>query len=321
MQIINKRDLKNTVLSVVIPAYNEEKNIRFFLGELKAALSPYVKKLDLVVVDDGSTDTTCTEVGAAAAQIELRLLRLSRNFGKEYALSAGLDHANGDCVLLIDADFQHPVQSAIEMLLHWSNGIDMAFGVRNSRQEEHFLKRLGVRFFYQLMQSGADIKMPANTGDFRLMDRSVVSAIRSLPERNRFMKGIYAWVGFSQIAVSFDVQERADGTTKFGFKNLFKLALTGLTAFSIRPLRWISGAGLCVACAAMGFSVYIVFEYLIFGQSIPGFTTLAVLLAFLSGVQLISIGILGEYISRIYTESKGRPLYLIASVLDTNETA
>jgi polyisoprenyl-phosphate glycosyltransferase len=311
------RPLNQATLSVVIPAYNEQANISGFIDEIYTRLLPLVKKLDIIIVDDGSRDDTCTIVTNQSKTIPLRLLKLSRNFGKEHALTAGIAHAGGDCVLLIDADFQHPISTAINMLHAWSDGIDMVYGIRKDRSDEGMLKRLGTTMFYRLVQGGSEVVIPRDAGDFRLMDQRVVAALNALPERNRFMKGLYAWVGFSQLAVQFEVQARAAGNTTFSVRKLISLALTGLTAFSMRPLRWIAGLGAVVAVFAVLFAAYILLEYLSVGQTIAGFSTLVVSITFFSGVQLFCIGVLGEYLGRIYTEVKARPLYLLDSVLDS----
>ncbi len=314
------RSLTQTTLSVVIPAYNEQANITGFIDEIYTRFLPIVKKLDIIIVDDGSRDNTCAIVAKKSKIIPLRLLKLSRNFGKEHALTAGIAHADGDCVLLIDADFQHPINTAIEMLHAWETGIDMVYGIRKDRSDEAMLKRLGTTFFYRLVQGGSEVKIPRDAGDFRLMDQRVVAALNALPERNRFMKGLYAWVGFSQLAVQFEVQTRAAGTSTFSLHKLVSLALTGLTAFSMRPLRWIAGLGAIVALLAIVFATYIVLEYLSVGQDIAGFSTLVLSITFFSGVQLFCIGILGEYLGRIYTEVKARPLYILDTVLDSRTT-
>ncbi len=312
-----QRPLLTSQLSIVVPAYNEAANIHAFIVALNSFFKPLVGSLDIIVVNDGSRDATQAEMMRVAQTVGMRSLSLSRNFGKEHALSAGIDLAEGDCVLLIDADSQHPFETAVQMLDHWAAGIDMVYAVRRDRSDEGALKRLGTRLFYAIMQGGSEVSVPKDAGDFRVMDRRVVDALKALPERNRFMKGLYAWVGFSQMAVPFDVQDRVAGQSTFSVRKLVGLALTGLTAFSVRPLRWIAGLGAVVALFAMLFAGYILFEYLFVGQVIEGFSTLVVSITFFSGVQLFCIGVLGEYLGRIYTEVKARPLYIVDQVTDT----
>lgn len=313
--------LAATTLSCVVPAFNEGGQIVAFVMALRAALAPQVGTLEIIVVDDGSKDDTAAQMRAAVPEQGARFLRLSRNFGKENALSAGIDAARGDCVLLIDSDFQHPFEAVGPMLAHWAAGIDMVYGLRTDRSGEGLIKRLGTRTFYRVMGSGSEVPIPVNAGDFRLMDRRVVDAIKALPERNRFMKGLYAWVGFSQVAVPFVVQDRAAGQSSFSLSKLLGLALTGMTAFSVRPLRWIAGMGAVVAVLAVTFGTYIVIERLVLGQPIPGFATLAASVTFFSGVQLFCIGVLGEYLGRVYTEVKARPVYIVAEEIDASPLA
>jgi polyisoprenyl-phosphate glycosyltransferase len=320
MTTVEQRALSLAHVSVVVPAFNEAANIYDFIVALESFFKPLVHQLDIIVVNDGSVDSTQAEIIRASTVVGMRSLGLSRNFGKELALSAGIDMAEGDCVLLMDADHQHPLSTALEMLKHWANGIDMVYAVRRNRSDESALKRLGTGLFYKIMQSGSEVAIQKDAGDFRVMDRRVVDALKALPERNRFMKGLYAWVGYSQLAVRFDVQDRASGRSTFSLSKLVGLALTGLTAFSVRPLRWIAALGAIVAFFAMLFAGYIVFEYVMIGQVIEGFSTLVVSITFFSGVQLFCIGVLGEYLGRVYTEVKARPLYLIDKIIDTRTT-
>jgi polyisoprenyl-phosphate glycosyltransferase len=319
MQASNPRQLSSAQLSVVVPAYNEAANIYAFIVALEHFFKPLVHTLDIIVVNDGSRDATLSEINRAAQSVGLRALNLSRNFGKEHALSAGIDHAQGDCVLLIDSDYQHPFETAHEMLTHWALGIDMVYAVRRDRTDEGALKRWGTKLFYRIMQGGSEVSIPQDAGDFRVMDKRAVAALKALPERNRFMKGLYAWIGFSQIAVPFDVKDRVAGESTFSISKLVALALTGLTAFSVRPLRWIAGLGAVVAFFASIFAIYIFAEYLVIGQSIQGFSTLVLSITFFSGVQLFCIGVLGEYLGRIYTEVKARPIYVLDSLTDTRK--
>ncbi|HEY9109583.1 MAG TPA: glycosyltransferase, partial [Roseateles sp.] len=243
----------------------------------------------------------------------VRYVRLSRNFGKEAALSAGIDRASGQVVVLMDADGQHPVALLEEMVASWHAGADMVSAVRQSRADEPLLKRLGTRLFYRLANAGSPVRIPEDAGDYRLMDRKVVEALKSLPERNRFMKGLYAWVGFDSRMLPYTPRQRRAGRSTFSLRRLLRLALTGITAFSNMPLRVWSGIGAVIAFGALGYGVWVVFEHLLEGHPVPGYATLVTGLMFFSGVRLLSIGILGEYVGRIFEEVKQRPVYVVAS--------
>jgi len=241
----------------------------------------------------------------------IKLVGLSRNFGKEIALTAGLDHASGDVVVLLDADFQHPTDLLSNFLEQWANGFDMVYGMRIDRESESYLKRNFARVFYWLMQKLTNIDLPNNAGDFRLMDRKVVNALKHFPERSRFMKGLYAWVGFKKIGVPYQVKDRKAGKSSWGFSRLAELAITGITSFSDVPLRIWGFIGFVISFISLLYAIYIAIVTLIYGADLPGFPTLAVAIMFFGGIQLLSIGILGEYIARIFTEVKQRPRYLI----------
>lgn len=310
-------------LACVVPMFNEASHAERFLRALYAHLVTQVDRLSIVVVDDGSRDATADAVRRVIdAEFPVRLLRFSRNFGKEIAMTAGLAEVmqlpvSADAVLLIDADFQHPLPVIDTMLGHWRRGIDMVYGVQARRGHEPWLKRLLTPVFYRLLRSGdGRVELPADAGDFRLMDRKVVEALNRLPERNRYMKGLYAWVGFRSVGVPFEPAERAGGESTFGLRRLSGLAVDGLTAFTSWPLRVASVFGLGISLMAFAYGCWIVLEWLVIGQPIAGFATLAAAIMFFSGVQLMSIGLLGEYIGRIFLEVKGRPLYLIAERLD-----
>lgn len=313
MTLLAERQLTSTCrISCVVPAYNEAAHIARFLHDLAAGLQALSSEYEIIVVNDGSRDGTEQEVLAVAENCGVRYLHLSRNFGKEAALSAGIDHAQGDVVILMDADYQHPLAMLPEMLNLWRNGYDMVYGVIADRSHESACKRVGTRLFYRLMESGSAIKIPPNAGDFRLLDRCVVDALRKLPERNRFMKGLYAWVGFKSVALPFVPAERASGNTSFSLRNLGKLALSGVTAFTTLPLRIWSAVGAAISVLAILYALYVGVETLLFGNPVPGWATITCGLMFFSGVQLFSIGILGEYLGRVYEEVKRRPLYLLA---------
>jgi polyisoprenyl-phosphate glycosyltransferase len=305
------RDAANAAISCVVPAYNEAANLPRLLEVLSAQLRGLVARWEVIVVDDGSRDATAAAVAPWLREPGVRYLRLSRNFGKEAALSAGLDHARGDVVVLLDADLQHPPAMIEPMLKAWAAGADTVCAVRATRADETWLKRFGTRWFYRVVNAGSHVPIPADVGDFRLMDRRVVDALVALPERNRFLKGLYAWVGFRTELLPYQPDARAAGASRFSFGRLFRLALTGVTSFSNLPLRVWSGLGGLVALGALGYGSYVVADHFIHGSDVPGWATLVAGMMFFSGVQLLSIGILGEYVGRIFDEVKQRPIYLV----------
>ncbi len=296
-----------------MPAFNEARNLGVVVPQTLAALHRLSPLAELIVVDDGSNDDTASVMqGLCAAHAQVVYFRLSRNFGKESALTAGLDMARGDVVVLMDADGQHPTSLLPEMLSKWKQGADVVYAVRRTRDDQSALHAGLIGLFYKLINWGSHIEIPANAGDFRLMDRQVVNALNALPERNRFMKGLYAWVGFNSTAIDYEPLPRADGLSNFGLGGSFSLALTGMVAFSTAPLRLLTWLGLLMAAASLAYSAWVVMEYFIWGIAVPGYATLVVGMMFLSGIQLLSIGILAEYVGRIYEEVKRRPCYIVA---------
>ena len=298
-------------ISCVVPAYNEAANLPALLTALTAALQALSPRWEVIVVDDGSQDDTAAAMQPWLLAPGVRYLALSRNFGKEAALSAGLEHTRGEVVVMLDADGQHPLSLLPTMLERWRAGADAVCAVRDSRADESWTKRLGTHLFYRIVNAGSPVPIPADAGDFRLMDRRVVDALLALPERNRFLKGLYAWVGFRTEFIPYAPTPRASGHSSFSFARLLALALTGVTAFSTLPLRLWSGLGALVAVCAIGYGGWIVIDHFLNGNPVPGWPTVVVGLMFFSGVQLLSIGILGEYIGRIFTEVKRRPIYLL----------
>lgn len=309
-QQLNKARSEPPFISCVVPAYNEEAGITHFLSALKEELLKHSPRYEIVVVDDGSRDKT-VETVAPLCDGHVRLLELSRNFGKEAALTAGIDHAQGDVVILIDADFQHPIEVIAQFLAEWRNGFDMVYGIRNSRDDETARKRLGAHLFYKFLNYLSSVPIPPDAGDFRLLDRKVINALKSLPERTRFMKGLYSWVGFRSTPVKFDVQDRTTGVSSFNFKSLYRLAIVGIVSFSDIPLRVWSLIGFIISAIAFAYALWILTDTLMFGSKVPGWATLSVALMFFGGVQLMSIGILGEYIAHIFNEVKQRPNYVV----------
>jgi glycosyltransferase involved in cell wall biosynthesis len=301
-------------ISCIVPAYNEAANLPALLDALLPTLQALTPRWEVIVVDDGSRDATAEVLRPWLQQPGLRYLALSRNFGKEAALSAGLDHAQGEVVVMLDADGQHPLSLLPRMLEGWRQGADTVCAIRDNRTDESWGKRLGTALFYRIVNAGSPMRIPADAGDFRLLDRRVVDALLALPERNRFLKGLYAWVGFRTEFIPYTPAPRAHGRSSFSVTRLLALALTGVTAFSTLPLRLWSGVGAIVALTAMGYGTFITLDHLIHGNPVPGWPTVVVSLMFFSGVQLLSIGILGEYIGRIFDEVKRRPLYLLREV-------
>lgn len=303
---------RSLFISCVVPVYNEEAVVARFIEALLTQLKALTHRYEIILVDDGSHDGTIQQIKPYMDKHRVKLLGFSRNFGKEMALTAGLEHASGEVVIVLDADFQHPLNAIPIFLQHWAEGYDMVYGARKSRAYESPVKRGFARLFYWLMHQMTQISIPENAGDFRLLDRSVVDAIKQFPERTRFMKGLYAWVGYSIKAVPIDIQDRAAGKSSWRFSKLTELAITGITSFSAVPLRVWGFIGFIVSLAALIYAIYIITVTLIYGADLPGFPTLAVAVMFLGGIQLLSIGILGEYIARIFTEVKQRPKYLLS---------
>ena len=300
-------------ISCVVPAFNEAANLAPLLTGLTAQLAVLSERWEIIVIDDGSFDATQAAIAPWLLKPGVRYVRLSRNFGKEAALTAGIDRAEGEVVLLMDADLQHPASLVPEMLAAWVRGADMVCAARASRADETWAKRLGTALFYALVNRNAAVPIPVDAGDFRLMDRKVVDALKSLPERNRFMKGLYAWVGFQNEIIPYLPAERHAGTSSFSMRRLARLAFTGVTAFTNAPLRLWSGVGVVIALCAIAFGFWIIIEYFVYGNNVPGWATLVTSMMFFSGVQLLSIGILGEYVGRIFDEVKQRPVYVVGS--------
>jgi glycosyltransferase involved in cell wall biosynthesis len=302
---------RTVFISCVVPVYNEEAVVSAFIEALSEELAELSERFEIILVDDGSRDHTVEKIIPYTSQGHVKLLALSRNFGKEIALTAGIEHASGDVVIMLDADFQHPVEVLRQLLKHWAEGYDMVYGARIDRENETWLKRQFANLFYWLMKKMTKIDMPNNAGDFRLMDRKIIEALKQFPERTRFMKGLYAWVGFKKIAVPYEVQARAAGKSSWGFSRLTELAITGITSFSDVPLRVWGWIGFFISLISLIYAIYIITVTLIYGADLPGFPTMVVAIMFFGGVQLLSVGILGEYIARIFTEVKQRPKYLL----------
>ncbi len=306
-------------LSFVVPAFNEEANIAETVRRIDREACRLVSSHEIIVVDDGSSDETFARARAAHIPRSLRVIRLSRNFGKEQAIMAGLRASNGAAIVILDADLQEPLRHLETMLAHRAKGYEMIYAVRAHRADETCIKRLFTGIFYALLNLGAEAPIPADARDFRLMDRRVVDALCALPERNRFMKGLYGWVGFRTKSVPVELDRRQAGTSKFGFGALVRLGLTGMTSFTTWPLRVWTSIGFAIAMLSILYGSWILLRTLVFGVEIPGWSTLTVAIFLLGGVQLISIGVLGEYLARVFTEVKGRPGYIVAEISEAEE--
>ena len=308
------------VLSIIVPVMNEEEAVGPFIERVTKVLAqlqdPAATSYEILFVDDGSHDRTLATITAASAlDPRIRALSLSRNFGKEAALSAGLDHARGEAVVPLDVDLQDPPEILGSMLREWRAGNDIVYGVRDNRQTDSLPKRLTADLYYRAHNWLSQDKIPEHAGDFRLLDRKVVEVIRRLPERNRFMKGLFAWAGFKQASVRYHREPRAVGSTKFHYWKLWTLAIDGITSSSTVPLRVWSYLGGFVALGAICYSILIVVRTLLYGVEVPGYASLLVTILFLGGLQLLSLGVLGEYVGRIMIESKRRPIYVIRSIV------
>ena len=299
-------------LSIVVPVFNEQDAIPAFLAAVYAVLDPLNESFEVVFVDDGSHDNTAQIIEERLAQGEpVRLIQLSRNFGKEAALTAGLVHATGQAVIPMDVDLQDPPDLIPKMLERWREGFAVVLAMRRDRGQDTWLKRATANAFYSLLRDITDIDIPANCGDFRLMDRKVVDAILQFSERNRFMKGIMAAAGFRTAIIEYDRPVRCAGNSKFNGWRLWNFALDGIASFSTWPLRVWTYLGLAVAGCAFAFGTWIVAKTLIWGVITPGYATIMVTVLFLGGLQLVGIGVLGEYLGRIFAETKKRPLYIV----------
>lgn len=305
-------------ISVIIPFLNEQEVLPICHAKLKAILEGLALPYELVFVDDGSTDDS---VAFLAALIQrdprVRLVRLSRNFGKEAAMSAGLAHARGEAVIMLDADLQDPPELIPEMIKAWQEGFDVVSMRRRKREGEGPARRLSAYVFYRVLSRMSRSRIPADTGDFRLMSRRTVAALLQMPERCRYMKGLYSWIGFPTKVIEYDRAPRAAGKTKWNYLALFGLALEGITSFSTAPLRWATGIGAIVALAGASFGFWIIFKTLVFGHDVPGYPSLTAMITLLSGIQLLTIGLLGEYVGKGYLEAKQRPLFVVCEVLES----
>ncbi|MBI3561221.1 MAG: glycosyltransferase family 2 protein [Gammaproteobacteria bacterium] len=310
------------LLSIVIPAYNEQEVLPEFHKRLSTVLDTLELPSEIIYVNDGSSDQTL-QVLETLYQTDPRMaiVDLSRNFGKEIALTAGMHKAQGDAVIVIDADLQDPPELIPRLIQEWQQGVDVVYAKRARREGETPLKKLTASIFYRLMQRLSRVKLPQDTGDYRLLSRRAVDALNSLSEHHRFMKGLFTWIGYSQKAVLYDRDPRYAGETKWNYWKLWNFALEGITSFTTAPLKFATYIGLLTAAAAFIYGMFMMVRTWFFGNPVPGYPSLVVIILFLGGVQLMSIGILGEYIGRIFNETKRRPLYFINRFQSRRTTA
>lgn len=303
-------------LSVIAPVFNEAENVPLLLERLTPVLERCVASHEIIFVDDGSHDATMAAVRAARAHDpRIDAVSFSRNFGKEIAIAAGVDIARGRAAVIMDCDLQHPPEVIEQFVAKWREGYDNVFGQRIDRAADSPLRRALTLRFYKVFARFGETDLPAGAGDFRLLDRRALTALQSMRERARFSKGLYAWIGFKSVGVPFDVAERARGQSKFSYRKLTRFALDGLMSFSTLPLMVWSFIGVVISVFAMTIGVYFMARTALYGVDVPGYASLIVSVMFLSGVQLLSLGVIGEYIGRIFSEVKGRPLYIVAERL------
>lgn len=306
------------MISIVVPVYDEAEVLGAFTERLTKVLADLDDDSEIVFVDDGSTDGSLDVLRSlVAADRRIRVLSFSRNFGHQVAISAGIDAARGDAVVVIDADLQDPPEVIAEMYARWSDGNKVVYGVRTRRDGERPTKKLTARWFYRLLGRLSDTPMTADSGDFRLLDRQVVEALKGMREENRYLRGMVSWVGFTQCGVEYEREPRAAGETKYTWRRMLRFAADGITSFSDRPLRVAVQLGTLVTLTSFLYGGWLVIGKLINpDRSLPGYTSLLVAVLFLGGIQLLTIGILGSYIGRIYTETKRRPLYIVAETIE-----
>ena len=304
--------MNNPIISIIAPCYNEEETIEPFLRRIEEILTQINEPYEIVFINDGSKDNTLNVLLNAKQNFKnIRIINFSRNFGKEAALTAGLDKARGEAAIPIDVDLQDPPELIKELVAKWREGYDVVLAKRADRTSDSFAKRVSADLFYKLNGKISNVDIPNNVGDFRLMSKRVVEALKRLPENQRFMKGLFAWVGFKTTVIEYTREKREAGQSSFNGWKLWNFALDGITSFSTLPLRIWLYIGALVSFLSFLYGSFIILKTLIFGVDLPGYASLAVIMLFLGGIQLIGIGILGEYIGRIYSESKRRPSYII----------
>jgi glycosyltransferase involved in cell wall biosynthesis len=305
------------LLSLVVPVFDEEESIYIFLDTVTPQLARDGFRFEIVFVNDGSRDNTLSHLlDRSARDRRLRIVNLSRNFGKEAALTAGIDHARGDVIVPMDIDLQDPPELIGTFMTRWREGYDIVYGVRTQRASDTAARRLSAGWFYRVFNSMSPVRIPENVGDFRLVDRRAVEVLRQLPERNRFMKGLFAWVGFNSIGVPYERPSRAAGSSKFNLWRLWNFALDGLVSFSTAPLRAWFYVGVVIATIAVLYALFIITRVLILGIDTPGYASLLIVVLLMGAIQLLSLGIIGEYLGRLFLEVKSRPIYVIEGVYE-----
>jgi glycosyltransferase involved in cell wall biosynthesis len=307
---------QSPLLSIVIPMYNEAESIDVLFSQLTPVLQAITSSWEIICINDGSTDGTLAGIKHKCAQdSRVKLVSLSRNFGKEAALTAGLAHSSGQAVIPFDADLQDPPEVITEMVTKWKEGHKVVLATRKSRRGDSLGKRFSAFMYYKLLGRMSSTPIPPNTGDFRLMDRQVVNALQLLPERTRFMKGLFAWAGFSTVQVYFDRPSRNSGKTKQGLCKLWQLAKDGLFSFTTAPLRMTTYLGIIISFFAFSYAGWLLVRTIIFGVDVPGYASIMASVLCMGGVQLVCLGIMGEYLGRVYQESKQRPLFIVEETL------
>jgi polyisoprenyl-phosphate glycosyltransferase len=303
-------------LSVVIPVLNEEQNLAVLCGDLVPVLEATGSEFEVIFVDDGSTDQSAARISALHARDpRVKLVSLSRNFGHQHALTAGMDYARGDAVIMMDADMQHPPSLVPELLRRWKEGYEIVYTVRRNTRDAGPFKRATAALFYRLFRSLTGLNVPANTADFRLLDRKVVEAFRHIRERTRFLRGLTGWAGYRCFAVAYEAPARHRGKTKYNASRMAQFAINGLVSFSAAPLYAAIYVGLLLALVGFFYLLYVFYARFVSGNVVPGWTSVIVLVSFIGGIQLILMGFIGVYVGKIYEESKQRPLYLVREAL------
>lgn len=303
------------LISVIVPVFNEREVLPLFFARISKVLAAQALRYELIFVDDGSRDGSAEWMHSLCAQQpHIRVISLSRNFGKEAAVTAGLEQAGGDAVILLDADLQDPPELIPQMIDAWQQGADVVSMRRRTRAGETWFKQASARWFYRFLNRISRFDIPEDTGDFRLMSRKALHALLQLPERNRYMKGLFAWIGMPTQVLYYDRDPRMAGETKWQFFGLLGLAFEGITSFSTAPLRWVTGIGALAALWGGLFGIWIMTKALVLGDPVPGYPSLVALITFLGGVQLLTVGLVGEYVGKTYIEVKQRPIYLIRDI-------
>ena len=314
-----QKNLVEIEISIIVPLYNESKNLDLLSDKLVSVLNRLNVSYEIIYINDGSTDNSYEKlVEIHQKNRSFKIINFSRNFGKEIALTAGIDYANGSAVIPIDADLQDPPELIGQLIDKWREGYDVVYATRRSRKGETWLKKTTAKAFYYTVAKLIRINIPANTGDFRLLDRRVVNALKRMPEKSRFMKGLFSWVGYKQTSILFDRDPRHLGKTSWNYWKLWNFALNGIISFSSLPLKIWSYVGFVISFISLIYASFLVIRTLRYGIDVPGYASLMVAILFMGGIQLITLGIFGEYLSRLYEEAKGRPLYLVREEMGFN---